>query len=149
MNRAKKCCFCISLKIGCIIFALIGLCLSITNIEYIMILHNTHVLHACLQIFAELLSFFASILMIFAVLSQYYCIFWTIIVFQVIKLVYLISYSIISTSLGKNVIVNESLVRNIIYWVYIVFTLAKGLYFIYITCSYYRKLKEEETENIV
>ncbi|XP_020815863.1 uncharacterized protein LOC110189925 isoform X2 [Drosophila serrata] len=82
MIVAKKCFFCVSLQIGCIIIALIGLCLSTTNINYIMHLLNrtynsetkyrfpAHVFHACLQIFAELLSFCASYILILAVLSS-------------------------------------------------------------------------------
>ncbi|XP_017034264.1 uncharacterized protein [Drosophila kikkawai] len=160
MILAKKCCFIVSLQIGCIIIAFVGLFLSNMNIDTIMhILNRTydsetksrfpaHVFHACLQIFADLLFICASCLLFYAVLSQCFCLFWVTLVFQVIQPVYLILYSIISSAMGKNVIINISIWHNIIYWVYVVVWLDMTLYFIYITFSYYRYLKEKETENV-
>ncbi|XP_017122102.1 uncharacterized protein LOC108142623 isoform X2 [Drosophila elegans] len=145
MFWAKKCCFCISLQTGCIIIALLGLFLSGMNIDYTLyLLNSTHtretqykfpaeVLYTSLQIIPDCLSVLASCLLIFAIISA----------------IYLVTFSIVSSLIGSNLIINESFWHNITYWVYVILWLALTLYFMYIIYSYYRQLKEGEIENAI
>ncbi|XP_016955849.1 uncharacterized protein LOC108028490 isoform X1 [Drosophila biarmipes] len=161
MITAKKCCFCISLQTGCIIIALMGLFLSGMNIDYIMYLLNRtysretqykfpeQILYTCLQLIPDLLSVLASCLLLIAIISQYFWLFWTTLFIQAFQAVYLVSFSIISSTIGFNAIINESFWHNITYWIYVVLWLALTLYFMYVIYSYYRQLKERDTENVV
>ncbi|XP_017122101.1 uncharacterized protein LOC108142623 isoform X1 [Drosophila elegans] len=161
MFWAKKCCFCISLQTGCIIIALLGLFLSGMNIDYTLyLLNSTHtretqykfpaeVLYTSLQIIPDCLSVLASCLLIFAIISQYLWLFWITLFFQTLQAIYLVTFSIVSSLIGSNLIINESFWHNITYWVYVILWLALTLYFMYIIYSYYRQLKEGEIENAI
>ncbi|XP_017059953.1 uncharacterized protein LOC108100511 [Drosophila ficusphila] len=160
MIVAKKCCFCISLQTGCIFIALLGIFLAGMNIDYILFLLNrtyareiqykfpAQVLYTVLQLIPDIISVLAAVFLIFAVISQYLWTFWTALILYVVQAVYLVLFSIISASLGTNLIINESIWHNITYWLYVVFWLALTLYFMFIIYSYYRELKERQTENI-
>nr|XP_017002182.2 uncharacterized protein LOC108060807 [Drosophila takahashii] len=160
MNPANKCCFCLSLQTGCIMIALLELFLSGMNIDYIMYLLNRtysreteykfpdQVLYTILQLIPDLLSVLASCMLLISIISQYFCLFWTTLTIQAIQAVYLVLFSIISAAITENLIINESLWHNITYWLYVVIWLALTLYFMYIIYSYYRQLKQRETENL-
>ncbi|XP_017071171.1 uncharacterized protein LOC108107889 isoform X1 [Drosophila eugracilis] len=162
MILAKKCCFCLSLQMGCIMIAIFEIFLSGMNIDYIFFLfNNTYkrevqykfpeaVLFTSLQLVTDLLTIVASVLLLFAIITQYFWLFWATLSLQVVQGVYLILFSIISASIGSNLIVNISFWHNITYWIYVLIWLALTAYFLYIIFSCYRQLKEREreTENV-
>ncbi|XP_016977701.2 LOW QUALITY PROTEIN: uncharacterized protein LOC108043485 [Drosophila rhopaloa] len=159
MIWAKHCCFCISLQTGCILIALLVILLSGMNIDYVLhLLNRTHirenqykfpaqVLYTSLQLIPDCLSVVASFLLLFAVISQYLWLFWTCLFFQAVMAMFLVIFSIVSSSSGSNLIINESIWHNVTYWMYVVLWLALTSYSMYLTYSYYRQLKEKETEN--
>ncbi|XP_017137393.1 uncharacterized protein LOC108152511 [Drosophila miranda] len=155
MLRAKKCCFCVSLQTGCILFALFQLFCSGMNIDYIFnLLNNTvayestyvfpaQVTQTVLQLVPDLLTVVASFVLLAAIISQYLPLFWVPMLMHLVQVTYLLVFSIISAAMGKNLIVNQSFGHNITYWIYVVAWLGMTLYFFYITYSYYRELKAE------
>ncbi|KMZ00658.1 uncharacterized protein Dsimw501_GD27621, isoform C [Drosophila simulans] len=136
---------------GCILIALAGIFLAGMNIDYILLcLNRTYFremqdqfpeqgLYTVIQIVPDFLNILASVMLIFAIISQYGWLFWTTLFFQAFQAVYFLIFSFTSASLGSNLIINESIWHN----------LAMKMYFMYIVYSYYRQLKPRATENMV
>ncbi|XP_070135806.1 uncharacterized protein [Drosophila bipectinata] len=156
MTPARRCCFCLSLQLGCIVIFLFGLFFSVVHIDYVYSLINRNdrmgkkfagkVILSFLQMTPYLLSFVSAFLLFFSILSQYSCLFWTTLVFQAIDALYLLIFSIITSSMGLNIIINEDMTHNILYWAYVILWIVLTAYFMYITYSYYRKLKAQQDE---
>ncbi|KPU78910.1 uncharacterized protein Dana_GF27692, isoform A [Drosophila ananassae] len=157
MIMAKKCCFCLSLQMGCIIIFLVGVFASVMHIDYVYSLLNRDdwgnhkysgkLLVNYVQMTPYIFTFVASFLIFFFVLSQNCCLFWATLVFQAIDAVFLLTFSVITTSLGINIVISRGVTHAIIYWLYVFIWLALIVYFMIINYSYYRQIKEKRTEN--
>ncbi|XP_034658766.1 uncharacterized protein LOC117895314 [Drosophila subobscura] len=159
MIRAKKCCCCLSLQTGCILFAIFELFCAGMNLDYIFNLLNSTASHepkytfpaevtlTILQVVPDVLTVLASFVLLAALISQYLPLFWVALFLQVVQASYLVIFSIISAAMGKNLIVNQSVWHNVTFWLYVVIWLGMTLYLMYITYSHYRELKDELNPN--
>ncbi|XP_022218106.2 uncharacterized protein LOC111071207 [Drosophila obscura] len=159
MIRAKKCCFCMSLQTGCILFAIFELFCAGMNLDYIFNLLNSTISYEAkytfpaqvtltiLQVVPDVLTAVASFFLLGAIISQYLPVFWVPMGLYMVQATYLVVFSLISSAMGKNLIVNQSVWHNVTFWIYVIAWLGMTLYLLYITYSYYRELKDDLTPN--
>ncbi|XP_023178222.2 uncharacterized protein LOC111604402 [Drosophila hydei] len=158
MCHARRCCFCLSLRAGCVLISLFSIFSCVLNIDYILWVvddsrdakiyfpefTNSNVI---LQMVPEFATFVASVsLFIYAV---GYCKFLvlTYVVITVAQISYFVLYSIVSTVMGTNLIVNAGKPHIIAYWLYLPYNLGTSLYFIYIALSYDQQQRLAQRQN--
>ncbi|KRF85132.1 uncharacterized protein Dvir_GJ25982, isoform C [Drosophila virilis] len=86
--------------------------------EFLMII-------AGILLFIYTLAHIAALLLLYVILASSLCL-------------YVLAFSIVSTTMGSNMIVNESKMHLIAYWMYMAFSLVSMVYFMYIAVSYYK-----------
>ncbi|SPP77275.1 Hypothetical predicted protein, partial [Drosophila guanche] len=73
-----------------------------------------------LQVVPDVLTVVASFVLLAALISQCLPLFWGPLFLQVVQASYLVIFSIISSAMGKNLIVNQSVWHNVTFWLYVV-----------------------------
>ncbi|XP_064545121.1 uncharacterized protein LOC135433091 isoform X1 [Drosophila montana] len=150
MCYANSCCFCMSLRSGCIAISLFSIFSAGLNIDFIIsILTDYKVarvkylfpvtdINVLLQLVPEFLMIIAAIfLFIYTIAHITFFVFLYVILAGSLML-YVLGFSIFSTIMRSNMIVNESKMYLIAYWIYVAFSFVTTIYFLYIALSYYK-----------
>ncbi|KRF85131.1 uncharacterized protein [Drosophila virilis] len=150
MCYAKSCCYCLSLRSGCIAISLYSIFCSVLNIDFIILiltdykvarikyLFPVNDLNVMLQLLPEFLMIIAGILLFIYTLAHIAALLLLYVILASSLCLYVLAFSIVSTTMGSNMIVNESKMHLIAYWMYMAFSLVSMVYFMYIAVSYYK-----------
>ncbi|XP_030568659.1 uncharacterized protein LOC115768257 isoform X2 [Drosophila novamexicana] len=150
MCYAKSCCYCLSLRSGCIGISLFSIFCSVLNIDFIILiltdykvarikyLFPVNDLNVMLQLVPEFLMIIAGIMLFIYTLAPITALVLLYVILAGSLFLYVLAFSIVSTTMGSNMIVNESKMHLIAYWMYVAFSFVSTAYFLYIALSYYK-----------
>ncbi|XP_060655786.1 uncharacterized protein LOC132791027 isoform X1 [Drosophila nasuta] len=164
MNRieqifpAKRCCYCLNLRTGCVFIALYGILCSGLNIDFIISIINdspvaetkyvfTGELTGACQLAAEFLLLFSSIILLISTMVKFSFFVIVYLIIIVTQILYLLVYSIVSCAMKINILANYSKNVCIAYWLWVIFYCLTSLYFIYIAISYYKSKQTADINN--
>ncbi|XP_020815972.1 uncharacterized protein LOC110190015 [Drosophila serrata] len=139
----KKFCWCLSLRVGCIIISFLKLVLGFIHMVEFFRLKEYNNVEVWLNLLWGILHFISSLCLSCSVLTTNLIPIFLYSLIEASYMIYAIIYASVSYALKTNVYANLGLEYEILFWIYIIFVCGSTVYFLFTAISFYLRKRKQ------